>query len=185
TAPVADVATLPNIIGECTAVLVAPTATDDCAGTVTATTTDPTTYSAVGVYTVTWTYDDGNGNTSSQTQQVEVQDTGVPAPVVTTLPTITGECSATVTTVPTALDGCGGVVINGTTTDPLTYTAQGIYTITWTYSGGNGNTSTQEQTVVVDDITAPVAPTLANVTGECSATAVAPTTTDACAGTIT
>ncbi|WP_242131768.1 LamG-like jellyroll fold domain-containing protein [Aestuariivivens marinum] len=41
------------------------------------------------------------------------------------------------------------------------------------------------QTVIVDDVTDPVTPSLADVTGECSATATAPTTTDACAGTIT
>ena len=39
----------------------------------------------------------------------------------------------------------------------------------------NGNTSTANQTVIVDDVTAPVAPTLANATGECSVTVTAPT----------
>src|SRR5690606_16146212 len=53
-------------------------------------------------------------------------------------------------------DNCEGT-ITGTTTDPLTYNAQGTYTITWTYDDGNGNTSTQNQTVIVDDVTAPTA----------------------------
>ncbi|MEZ4931801.1 MAG: hypothetical protein R2788_06760 [Saprospiraceae bacterium] len=48
-----------------------------------------------------------------------------------------------------------GTVV-GTTTDPLTYTTQGTFTITWTYDDGNGNISTQMQTVIVDDVTAPV-----------------------------
>jgi hypothetical protein len=39
--------------------------------------------------------------------------------------------------------------------------------------------------VIIDDVTDPLTPTLEDVTGECEATAVAPTTTDACAGTIT
>ncbi len=39
--------------------------------------------------------------------------------------------------------------------------------------------------MVIDDVTPPVIPILADVIGECSATAVAPTTTDACAGSIT
>jgi hypothetical protein len=47
-------------------------------------------------------------------------------------------------------------VISATTQDPLTYTAQGTYTVTWTYDDGHGNTATQNQTVVVDDVTAPV-----------------------------
>jgi hypothetical protein len=55
---------------------------------------------------------------------------------------------------PTATDNCAGT-ITGTTNDPLNYTAQGTYTITWSYDDGNGNTSTQSQTVIVEDITAP------------------------------
>ncbi len=156
TAPVPDVATLPDVTGECSAtVSVTPTATDNCSGSVTGTTTDPLTYSAQGTYTITWTYDDGNGNTSTQTQTVIVDDVTAPVPDVATLPDVTGECSATVSVTPTATDNCSGSV-TGTTTDPLTYSAQGTYTITWTYDDGNGNTSTQTQTVIVDDVTAPV-----------------------------
>ncbi|MEE9361344.1 MAG: hypothetical protein V3U92_01960, partial [Cellulophaga sp.] len=184
-APVADVVSLPNIVGECTAILVPPIATDICAGVVTATTTDSTTYSVVGVYTVTWLYSDGNGNTITQTQSVEVQDTGVPAPDVTTLPTLTEECNITITTIPTASDGCGGTTITATTTDSLSYTSQGTYSITWIYTGGNGNVTTQAQTVIIKDTTAPVSPTLSDITGECSITAIAPTTTDICSGIIT
>jgi hypothetical protein len=50
---------------------------------------------------------------------------------------------------------------------------------------GNGNISTATQNVVIHDVTAPIVPVLANITGECSATATAPTTTDNCSGTIT
>lgn len=41
------------------------------------------------------------------------------------------------------------------------------------------------KTIIVGDITAPEAPILADVIGECTATATVPTTTDACVGTIT
>ncbi|MGL1937410.1 MAG: hypothetical protein OCD01_20475, partial [Fibrobacterales bacterium] len=161
TDPVADIAILPNVIGECSVTsLTAPTATDNC-GTVTVTNDAALPITTLGITVVTWTYDDGNGNTTTQTQNIEVQDTGVPAPVVTNLPNLTGECSVTVVTVPTATDGCAGVVINATTSDPLTYNTQGTYTITWTYTGANTNTATQTQTVIVDDITAPTAPVLA------------------------
>ena len=75
----------------------------------------------------------------------------------------------------------------GSTTDPLSYTDQGTYMVTWMYDDGNGNISQQIQTVIVDDVTPPV-PDLANlpdVTGECSATiTVTPTATDNCEGTI-
>ncbi|MEI7595783.1 MAG: LamG-like jellyroll fold domain-containing protein, partial [Bacteroidota bacterium] len=43
-APVANIATLPNVTGSCTATATAPTATDACAGTITGTTTDALTY---------------------------------------------------------------------------------------------------------------------------------------------
>mgnify|MGYP001375947399 CR=1 FL=1 len=187
TAPVPNVAVLPVVTGECSATVAsAPTATDNCAGGIIATTTDPLTYNTQGTFTITWSYNDGNGNISTQTQTVVVDDVTAPVPNVATLPTVTGECSATVTVAPTATDNCAGV-ITGTTTDPLTYNTQGTFTITWTYNDGNGNVSTQTQTVIVDDITAPVpnVASLPNVTGECSVTVTPPTATDNCSGAIT
>ncbi|MFL9836264.1 hypothetical protein ABS768_02065, partial [Flavobacterium sp. ST-75] len=177
TAPVADVATLPTITAQCevtAGTITAPTATDNCAGTITATTTDPLTYSAQNGYTITWTYDDGNGNTTTQTQNVIVDDTTAPVADVATLPTITAQCEVTAGTItaPTATDNCAGT-ITATTTDPLTYSAQNGYTITWTYDDGNGNTTTQTQNVIVDDTTAPVADvaTLPTITAQCEVTA--------------
>ncbi|KGO80278.1 hypothetical protein Q763_11530, partial [Flavobacterium beibuense F44-8] len=177
TNPVADVATLPTITAQCevtAGTITAPTATDNCEGTITGTTSDPLTYAAQGTYTITWTYDDGNGNTTTQTQSVVVDDTTAPVADVTTLPTITAQCEVTAGTItaPTATDNCEGT-ITGTTTDPLTYSAQGTYTITWTYNDGNGNTTTQTQTVIVDDTTAPVADvaTLPTITAQCEVTA--------------
>ncbi|WMI70016.1 HYR domain-containing protein [Mangrovimonas sp. YM274] len=185
TPPVPDLASLPNETGECGATVTAPTATDNCEGTITATTTDPTSYSEQGTYTVTWTYDDGNGNQSTQSQTVIVDDVTPPVPDLASLPNETGQCGATVTA-PTATDNCEGT-ITATTTDPTSYSEQGTYTVTWTYDDGNGNQSTQSQTVIVDDVTPPV-PDLAslpNETGECGATVTAPTATDSCEGTIT
>ncbi|MFL5747829.1 MAG: beta strand repeat-containing protein, partial [Niastella sp.] len=178
TAPVAP--TLADVTGECTATATAPTTTDNCAGTITGTTTDPLTYSTQGTHVIHWTFDDGHGNTSTADQNVVIHD--VTAPVAPTLADVTGECTATATA-PTTTDNCSGT-ITGTTTDPLTYTS-GTHVIHWTFDDGHGNTSTANQNVVIHDVTAPVAPTLADVTGECTATATAPTTTDNCAGTIT
>lgn len=73
--PIPDIASLPKIIGDCSTVVSnIPTATDKCKGKITATTTDPLTYKTPGLYTITWTYNDGNGNTETQTQQVEITD---------------------------------------------------------------------------------------------------------------
>jgi hypothetical protein len=184
-APVADVAALPTVTGECGASVSAPTATDNCAGSVTGTTRDATSFSAQGTYSITWTYDDGNGNSSSQTQSVVVDDVTAPVADVAALPTVTGECGASVSA-PTATDNCAGSV-TGTTSDATSFSVQGTYSITWTYDDGNGNTSSQTQSVVVDDVTAPVADVAAlpTVTGECGASVSAPTATDNCVGPVT
>ncbi|WP_232058280.1 HYR domain-containing protein [Nibribacter ruber] len=112
--------------------------------------------------TVTLTATDASGNKGTQTFTVTATDQTKPVPNVNPLATITGECSATVIA-PTATDNTAGT-ITATTTDPLTYTAQGSYTITWKYDDGSGNIETQTQTVVVKDVTAPVFATVASIT---------------------
>ncbi|HVF49950.1 MAG TPA: immunoglobulin-like domain-containing protein [Pyrinomonadaceae bacterium] len=154
-APVPDVASLPHITRECAVTLDRPTATDNCLGQIVASSNDPLTYTEPGTYTVHWLYEDGRGNSSTQEQTVTVTGDNPPVPDAATLPTVTGECAVTVTDVPTATDNCSGQQVSGTTTDPLTYTEQGTFTITWTFTDESGNTSTQPQTVVVDDVTAP------------------------------
>src|SRR4030095_7807010 len=149
-----------NATGECSASATAPTATDACAGLITGTTSDALTYNTQGTFYITWTFNDGNGNTSTAQQTVVVDD--VTAPIVPVIANATGECSATATA-PTATDACAGL-ITGTTSDALTYNTQGTFYITWTFNDGNGNTSTAQQTVVVDDVTAPIVPVIANAT---------------------
>ena len=102
-----------------------------------------------------------------------------PVPGAGSLADATGECSATIAASPTATDNCAGA-ITGTTTDALTRATQGTSVVTWTFDDGNGNTTTQTQNIVVEDLTAPVADlaSLPDATGECSATiGAAPTAT--------
>jgi len=183
--PVADVASLPTVTGECNESVVAPLATDNCSGSITGTTSDPMDYSTQGTYTITWTYDDGNGNTSTQTQTVIVDDVTAPIADTESLPTATGECSVSVTA-PTASNNCAAQ-ITGTTTDPTNYTTQGTYAVNWIYNDGNGNSATQTQTIIVKDLTPPTADieSLPTITGECRVTVTAPTAADNCAGQIT
>lgn len=107
-----------------------------------------------------------------------------PVPTVASLPVASGQCSVSLTA-PTA-SGQNGV-ITGTTTSPTSYTAQGTYTLNWVYTE-NGASSTQTQTVIVADNTAPV-PAIASLpaltTQSCSITLTPPTANDNCAGVIT
>ena len=173
--------TLADITGQCSATAAAPTTTDNCDGTVAGTTSDATTYTAQGTHVITWTFTDAAGNSITATQNVIISDTTNPATL--TLADTTGQCSATAAA-PTTTDNCDGTV-TGTTSDATTYTAQGTHIITWTFTDAAGNSITATQNVIISDTTDPATPALADVTGECIATVVAPTTTDNCVGTIT
>jgi len=155
-------------------------ATDACGSAVTLTFVDVNTPGNNSSYTVvrTWTATDACGNASTATQMITVRDTQ--APVAPVLADVVGQCSATVP-VPTAQDLCAGTV-TGTTADPLTYSTQGTFIVQWTFSDGNGNSFTANQTVVIDDTTNPDIPVLADVTGQCAVTVPAPSTTDSCVG---
>ncbi|WP_438968473.1 HYR domain-containing protein, partial [Nonlabens sp.] len=188
TAPVPDVAMLSDVTAQCEMTsLTAPTATDDFSGAITGTTTTILPITTQGTTVVTWTYDDGNGNTSTQTQNVIIDDVTAPVADVTTLADVTAECEVLSLTVPTATDNCVGTV-TATTSTIFPITSQGTTVVTWTYDDGNGNTSTQTQNVIIDDITVPVldAVSLSNLVFNCEVTSLtAPTATDNCAGVVT
>ena len=79
TAPIPDIANLLTITGNCkTVISTIPTATDNCAGNIVGTTTDPLQYSLPGNYIIHWKYDDGNGNISTQNQNVTIVSEPVP-----------------------------------------------------------------------------------------------------------
>jgi gliding motility-associated-like protein len=188
TPPVPDVATLPNVTAQCEVTsLTPPTATDNCGGTIIVTNNATLPITTQGSTTITWAYDDGNGNITFQNQTIVIDDTTPPTPDVASLPDVTAQCEVTSLTPPTATDNCGGTVIV-TNNATLPITTQGTTVITWTYDDGNGNTGTQTQNVVINDVTAPVpdAATLPDVISECEVTSlVVPTATDNCGGTVT
>jgi len=185
--PVVDITNLSDLVGQCSVTVSStPTATDNCAGNITGTTSDPLIYTEQGTYTITWTYDDGNGNITTQQQTVIVDDNTAPVPDIANI-NVLGQCSVTISSIPTATDNCSGS-ITGITSDPLSYTEQGTYSITWTYTDVEGNVATQVQTVTVDDNTAPIpdATNLDDVVGQCFVTTIeTPTATDNCSGSIT
>jgi gliding motility-associated-like protein len=88
------------------------------------------------------------------TLNVIVGDLEAPIPTISNLPLITGDCNTIISTIPTAIDNCSGTII-GTTTNPLSYTNPGNYTITWNYDDGNGNSSSQTQNVTISSVALP------------------------------
>jgi len=97
----------------------------------------------------------GGACSGTFTVNVVVGDNIAPIPNITTLADITGDCHTTITGFPTATDNCAGTV-TATTTDPLSYSTPGNYIIHWTYNDGNGNTTTQNQNVMVSSPALPV-----------------------------
>lgn len=211
TAPVPNLASLPHLTETCSVtagvpttimtptgpkvVIEIPTASDNCGGIIGGSFLSneidengehhDRTFDEPGDHIVTWTYTDSSGNTTTQTQTVTVtgNDTVAPVPDVANLPTVTGECEVTVNP-PTATDNCAGTV-TATTPDQLSYTAAGTYTIHWTYTDGTGNSSGQNQTVVVTDVHAPTIALegASSITVECHTSYIdqGVTTTDNCA----
>jgi hypothetical protein len=159
-APVPGVPTLPEVTGECSASIAsAPTATDDCGGTITGTTADPMTYTAQGTFTVLWSYDDGNGNTSTQTQTVIVDDVTAPtitAPADLTVDADAGACAATVVALGTATTGDNCSIATSSNDHSSSTYPIGTTIVTWTATDAVGNTQTATQSVTVVDNQAPV-----------------------------
>lgn len=140
-------ATLANVVAECeVASITAPTATMNCSGLVTGTTTQVFPITSQDTTEVVWTYTGSNGFAFTQTQLVIVADVTAPTPAGS-LPIITSDCPVySVDDIPTAADNCEGT-ITGTTAD-LPVTDPGSTIITWTFTDSHGNSSIQTQEIV-------------------------------------
>jgi hypothetical protein len=108
------------------------------------------------------------------------QDVNLSADCSVSIPNLVAGSSAT--------DNCSGPVT--ITQSPAAGTTQslahnGTLTVTLTATDAANNATQRTVILTAKDVTPPVKPTLADVVGECTATAVAPTTTDNCSGTIT
>src|SRR5207248_2214886 len=122
TAPVPNAASLADATGECSATIAsAPTATDNCGGTITGTTSDSLTRTSQDTSGVSWHFIDGNGNESTQSQHIVVTDHTAPVPNAASLADATVECSSTIASAPTATYNPRRP-ITGTTSDSLTRT---------------------------------------------------------------
>jgi len=152
--PVPTFANLPNITAQCSVTVTSPTANDNCAGTLTATTVDPITYNTQGSFVIHWTYDDGHGNIVTQNQNVIVDDNTIPV-ISGCLSSITvnaspGQWGSQVNwTPPTASDNCAiDTLISNY--NPGAFFTVGTTTVTYTASDVNGNTATCSFNVTVN-----------------------------------
>ncbi|WP_262733012.1 HYR domain-containing protein [Gaetbulibacter sp. NE] len=193
TAPVPDVATLADVTAECeVTALTPPSATDNCGGTVTVTHNATLPITIQGTTVVAWTYDDGNGNTSTQTQNVVIDDVTNPTincPSNITTTNDAGLCSAIVTyAAPTGSDNCGSVTITQTAGLPSgSAFPVGTTTNTFEIEDTAGNTTSCSFTVTVNDNENPTIACPSDITvnadGNCEATSVtliSPTVNDNC-----
>jgi hypothetical protein len=143
-APVVPV--LPDVIGECDATVPVATATDNCAGTVMGTTSDPLSYSVQGTYVIHWTFTDPSGNKSFATQNVIVKDTTPPTvacPANITVPANVYEDNvygAHVNFSATGADNCGAPALTYSVPSGSFFPI-GTHTITVTADDGHGNKS--------------------------------------------
>ncbi|MFO1513071.1 MAG: DUF5011 domain-containing protein [Verrucomicrobiota bacterium] len=162
------------------------TATDACVGAVGVGVSGGVNADIPGSYTLTYTADDGNGNTNSVTRIVNVVDRIGPVIALLGANPATNECHVAYTDAgATASDACAGsvgVLANNT----VDANVPGVYTVTYASGDGNGNTNIATRTVYIVDTTAPVLTVLgANpATNECHVPYVdsGATASDACAG---
>jgi hypothetical protein len=210
-APIPTVANLPALIDSCgTLVVFAPSALDPCnpaADTIfgspstpvgTFLNTNPPSYQLnPGNYVITWVYNDGNGNISTQPQNITVLNDIFP-PVAICVPNLTVNLSGT-----TGKAGISATQLNNGSFDPndcgpLTFSVSpdtltcanagpSPTVVTLTVRDVKNNPATCTTSITVKDVTAPALSTPpVNVTIEACDTIPAPailTSTDACAGT--
>jgi hypothetical protein len=159
-----------------------PTALDNCAGTVTATTTSQIEYLDKGSFIITWKYDDHNGNIIYQDQQVEVViGRDVIAPVLTvpanmTLPGNAAVCGATANFAATATDNSSDPVTITYSQDPGTVFPIGTTTVTVTATDATGNSTEGTFTITVTPtVVAPITGTTTVCSGSSTTLSTAST----------
>ena len=150
--PIPDFAELVTIEGECSVdILVIPTAKSVNGVTITGVANVTFPITEIGEITIIWTYDDGNGNTATQTQKIIITDSSAPEPDNANLPDIEGEYSVDSVSPPTAQDYCNGSITATCDTEfPISW--QGLTEITWEFDDGHGNVSVQKQNIVIKSI---------------------------------
>ncbi len=152
------------------------TATDNCSASPTISESDATAPgSCANEWTITrtWTADDGNGNTATCDQTINVVDSQGPA--ITCPAAVTVECDAdhspASTGSATALDNCDTqpAIASSDAASAGTCAQEWTITRTWTATDACGNPNSCDQVITVEDTTAPTISCPPDVTVECGA----------------
>ena len=154
-----DIPTLDDITVECIVEEYTPTTTDNC-GDIEGTTTTTFPITEQGTITITWTFEDGGGNSVQADQDVIIAD--ITDPTINCEDyTVYMDEGATIYTVdgdefnPTADDNCDGETIendyNSTATLDGEEFAAGTHTITWTVTDVGGNSAECVSVITVND----------------------------------
>jgi len=153
TAP--EAISLQDVTAQCAADVEAPVTTDNCDGDLTATTTDPVSYTEQGTHSITWTFTDKSGNKTTAIQKVIIEDTI--APEITCVNDIfdtaaSGSTTAVVTyDAPVASDNCSYTVEQTAGLASGSEFPLGTTTNTFVVTDGAGNTATCSFTVTITD----------------------------------
>jgi hypothetical protein len=141
--------------------------------------------SNLGSNTVTLRATDACGNSSQANATVTVIDALPPVtPFLSDV--LLGECSG-IPTPPTTTDNCAGTV-TGVSSITGSIKTQGTTVVTWRFDDGNGNVTTADQNIIIQDVTPPVLTPAANqnvsMSSLCTITVpdVRGTATDNCSG---
>ncbi|WP_157754702.1 T9SS type A sorting domain-containing protein [Salinivirga cyanobacteriivorans] len=158
--PVPDVASLEEVVAECeVAVLDIPTATDDCSGQIEG--TPDVEFPVTQTTLITWTYDDGNGNTSTQTQNLIIEEDVTP-PEISVVDSITvnlqeGESAYIVEgneLDATATDNCNIQVLMNDNNNSASLADEvfnpGVHDVIWIATDLSGNGTSKTTTITVN-----------------------------------
>ncbi|MEO2150593.1 MAG: HYR domain-containing protein [bacterium] len=184
--------------GSCGATIMwaAPTTTDNCPGAVLTSTHQPGENFPVGTTTVTYTSDDANGLSTSDSFDISISDDEAPAhigaPVSQDLSSDSGSCGAVATwSAHSTSDNCGIESDVSTAASGEVYEI-GATIVTMTLTDIHGNVTTHQFTITVTDnetpqlLGMPAGITQSADSGDCGAVInwTPPTTTDNCSGAV-
>lgn len=171
-----------------------PSISDNCPGLSVTATYNPGDFFPVGTTPVMYTATDANGNVSTCSFTVTVNDVGTPSftncPSNITTNNTVGTCGANVSwTPPIASGGCATLTVTSTA-NPGDNFPVGTTTVTYTADDGAGNTATCSFNITINDTQNPTISAcpsnqaVSNTVGSCGAivTWTAPTPNDNCPG---